>query len=55
MGAFSSPLATILVESQPNAVPFAEAEPADARGQSLKGDALFGHVEPVMQVLVMRQ
>ena len=33
---------------------FAEAEPADARGQPLERDALAGHVEPTVQVGVAR-
>ena len=31
----------------------AEAHPADAGGQALKGDAFAGHVEPVVQMLVV--
>jgi hypothetical protein len=35
-------------------VPVAVAEPADARGQALERDALLGHVEPVVEVRIVR-
>ncbi len=55
IGAFNSPLAHHLVEHQPGAVAVAEADPADARGQALEGDPLARHVEPAVQVLVLRE
>ena len=53
MGAFSSPDAHHLVEHEAGAVPVAEADPADAGGQALEGDALARHVEPAVQVGVV--
>ena len=44
-----------LVEGKTDAVPVAEPDPADARRQALEVDALPRHVEPVMQMLVVRQ
>src|SRR3546814_18708884 len=41
------------VERQAEAMAVAEADPADARRQALKGDALAGHVEPAVQVRVV--
>ena len=52
-GAFSSPLRTISLKASPSAVAVAEPDPADARRQALKGDALARHVEPVVQVRVV--
>jgi hypothetical protein len=52
MGAFSSP-DDHLVEHQAGAVAVAQADPADARGQALEGDALARHVQPAMQVRVV--
>ena len=34
-------------------MPLAQADPADARGQALVADALLGHVQPLVQVLVV--
>ena len=42
-----------LVEREPEAVPVAQAHPADPRGQSLEMDALACHVEPVVQVRIV--
>ena len=36
-------------------MPLAQADPADARRQALEGDALAGHVEPAVQVRVVRE
>ena len=44
-----------LVEGQAGAVALAQADPADARRQALEGDALAGHVEPAVQVRVVRE
>ena len=41
------------VERQPRLVPFTQPQPADARGQALKGDALARHVEPAVRVRVV--
>ncbi len=54
-GAFSSPRRHHLVEGEPRLVPIAEADPADARRQPLEGDALARHVEPLVQVGVLRE
>src|SRR3954466_6567160 len=69
MGAFNSPRATIslkarprrarsprphLVEAKARAIAIAEPDPADPRRQALELDALPGHVEPIVQVLVVR-
>src|SRR5947209_3848243 len=43
-----------LVERKPEPVAIAEAYPADARGQALELDARLRHVEPLMQMRVMR-
>ncbi len=43
-----------LVEGETEAMAVAEAHPADARRQALELDALAGHVEPVVQVRVVR-
>ena len=43
------------VEGEAEAVAIAEADPADARRQPLEGDAFLGHVEPVVQVRVVRE
>ena len=53
IGALSSPVRTISLKARPSAVALAEADPADARGQALEGDALARHVEPVVQVRVV--
>ena len=50
---FQFAVAHHLVEGEAELVAQAEAHPADARGQPLKGDAFGGHVEPAMQVLVV--
>ena len=42
------------VEGQAGAVALAQADPADARRQALEGDALAGHVEPAVQMSVVR-
>jgi hypothetical protein len=42
-----------LVEGQAGQVALAQADPADARGQALEGDAFASHVEPAVQVLVV--
>src|SRR5579864_3073688 len=44
-----------LVEGEAETVPVAEAHPADARRQTLKLDALAGHIQPVMQMAVLGQ
>src|SRR5690606_14777573 len=43
-----------LVERQAQAVALAQADPADARRQALEVDALGGHVQPTVQVGVVR-
>src|SRR6185369_17386574 len=43
-----------LVEREAELVALAETDPADARRQALEADALFGHVEPVVQVWIVR-
>ena len=43
-----------LVEGEAEPVAVAEADPADARRQALEGDALARHVEPVVQMRVVR-
>ena len=42
-----------LVEGEAETVALAETDPADARRQSLEGDALARHVEPAMEVRVV--
>src|SRR6185437_2525398 len=44
-----------LVEGQAQAVPVPEAHPADACRQSLEVDALARHVQPMMQMPILRQ
>src|SRR5438309_12083155 len=44
-----------LVEGQTEPVAIAEADPADARRQALEGDALLRHVEPFVQMRILRQ
>ena len=44
-----------LVEGQAGAVALAQADPADACGQALEGDALTRHVQPAVQVGVLRE
>ncbi len=48
-------LAHHLVEGQARHVALAQAQPADARGQALEGDALARHVEPAVHVRVVRE
>ena len=43
-----------LVEGEPQAMTLAEAHPADARRQALKMNARSRHVEPVMQMRIIR-
>ena len=43
------------VKGQPGNVPLAQANPANARWQALKIDALGRHVQPAVQVLVGRK
>src|SRR5438045_716640 len=43
-----------LVERKPEPMAVAEPDPADARRQALKLDARLRHVEPLMQVRVVR-
>ena len=43
------------IECEPGAVPLAEADPADACRQALKRNALACHIEPAMQVSVVRE
>ncbi len=38
-----------LVEGEAEPMPLAQADPADARGQTLEADALARHVEPAVQ------
>ncbi|RMU34474.1 hypothetical protein ALP30_01526 [Pseudomonas syringae pv. primulae] len=42
------------VERQAQLGALTQTDPADTRGQALKTDALAGHVQPVMQVIVVR-
>src|SRR5258706_13350612 len=42
-----------LIEGQAEAMPVAQADPADARRQPLELDALGGHVEPVVQMWIV--
>ncbi|KAG1386099.1 hypothetical protein G6F59_017028 [Rhizopus arrhizus] len=42
------------VEGQAEAITVAQADPADARRQALELDLLGGHVQPAMQVRVVR-
>ena len=44
-----------LVEREPEPVALAEADPADARRQPLKLDPLARHVEPAVQVRIVRE
>ena len=44
-----------LVEGQAEPMPVAKADPADARRQALELDPLARHVEPVVQMRVVRQ
>ncbi len=53
-GADSSPLRTISLNARPSFGSLTQADPADARRQALKADALAGHVQPVVQVRVVR-
>ena len=55
IGAFSSPRLHHLVEREAREMALAQAQPADARGQPLERDALAGHVEPAVQVRVVRE
>src|SRR5436190_6257051 len=41
------------IERQSQAMALAEADPADARRQSLEGDALLGHIEPIVQMWIV--
>ena len=41
-----------LVERDAGTMALAQANPANARGQALEGDAIGGHIEPAMQVFV---
>jgi hypothetical protein len=43
-----------LVEGQAQAVAIAQPDPADARRQALEFDALSRHVEPVVEMVVVR-
>ena len=43
-----------LVEGEAHAIAVAETDPADARGQPLERDAFGRHVEPAMQVRIVR-
>ncbi len=43
------------IEGQTKAVPVAEADPADAGRQTLKRDAFASHIQPSMQVVVVRK
>src|SRR3546814_669550 len=52
-GRFQFAAAHHFVEREAELVALAEADPADARGQALELDAFAGHVEPVVQVLVV--
>ena len=42
-----------LVESQAGQMPLTQADPANTRGQALKGDALLRHIQPAVQVFVV--
>ena len=53
IGALTSPLATSSLNAQPGLVALAVAQPADAGGQALEGDALLGHRDPAAQVVVV--
>jgi len=44
-----------LVEGEADAVPIAQADPADARGQALEADAFARHVEPIVQMRIVGQ
>ena len=44
-----------LVEREAGQVPLAQAQPADARRQALKGNSLASHLEPAVHVLVVRE
>ena len=50
---FQLAVAHHFVEGEAKLVAQAEADPADACGQALEADALLGHVEPVVQGLVV--
>ena len=54
-GAFEFAFADHLIECQACAVALAQANPADACRQALEADALLGHVQPAVQVLVFRK
>jgi hypothetical protein len=53
-GRFHFSLGHHLVEGEAEAMPVAQAHPADARRQALEFDARPGHVEPVVEVRVVR-
>ena len=55
IGALQLPARHHLVEGQPQAMAVTQSHPADARRQALELDALARHVEPVVQVRVVRQ
>jgi len=54
IGPRASPLATISLKREAEAVALSEAHPANAGGQALKLDSRARHVEPVMQVRIVR-
>ncbi|MNT93059.1 hypothetical protein D3C72_2344460 [compost metagenome] len=43
------------VESKTKTMAITKANPADTRRQALEGDALGGHIKPIVQVLVVGQ
>src|ERR1700730_3220749 len=54
-GAFQFAARHQIVERHPEAVAFAVAEPADARGQALKSHALLRELDPARKNLVVRK
>ena len=53
-GGFQLATAHHFVEGQPQFGALTQADPADARRQALKADALAGHVQPVVQMGIVR-
>jgi hypothetical protein len=55
IGAETIPSATRLLNSQPGLGALAIAQPADAGGQPLEGHFLAGHIQPAVQVFILRE
>ena len=54
-GGFDDAISDHLIEAQASLGALTIAQPADASGQALEGNAFLGHAQPAMQMLILRE